>query len=82
VVDSPKHRNGAANASFGFMQDFGILIASAAFGPVIDRAITPAAGYRHVFWISIGVCVFSCLMAIVLFNEKSRARRRAKNNAV
>ena len=78
VVDSPVGRNGAANAAFYFMMDFGIMIASAAFGPVIDKALTPELGYRSVYLISIAVGVFAMLMSIVCFNNKAREKRRAK----
>jgi MFS family permease len=78
VVDSPKERSGTANATFYFMQDFGILFASAFFGGVIDRAATAEAGYLQMFLISIGICVFSLTMSVLCFNDKSRAKRRAK----
>ncbi|MBQ7521203.1 MAG: MFS transporter [Clostridia bacterium] len=80
VVDSPKKRAGVANATFYFMMDFGVLIASAAFGPVIDKAVTPLAGYRQVFTISMCVCLVSLILAILLFNKKARERRKLKNH--
>lgn len=81
VVDSPKMRNGTANATFAFLMDFGILIGSAAFGPVIDAASSPAAGYRNVFVISILVNLVSLAMAILLFNNRTRSRRLQKAQA-
>ena len=78
VVDSPVHRNAAANATYFFMMDFGVLFASAVFGPVIDRGATPAQGYIHMFLISVGITLVSLLISLVCFNNRSRARRRAK----
>lgn len=78
VVDSPKGRNGAANAAFYFLMDVGMLVASALIGIVIDKAATPAAGYHQSFMISMAACVASCLMAILCFNEKARQRRRER----
>lgn len=78
VVDSPEDRNGTANATFYFMMDFGILFASAGFGALIDAAADIAAGYRQMYLISVGITVLSMVMAVVLFNNKARARRLAR----
>jgi len=79
VVDSPHGRAGVANATFYFMMDFGILFASAIFGVLIDAAVNPMDGYRMMFVISFVICVASLVMAVLLLNEKARARRRASN---
>ena len=78
VVDSPKGRNGAANATFYFLMDFGALIPSALFGGVIDRAATPLLGYQKVFGISMIVSVVSLTLAVLLFSNKARERRKQK----
>lgn len=78
VGDSPKGRNGAANAAFYFLMDMGMLVSSALVGTIIDGAATPAEGYRFSFIMSIAVCTLSCIMSIVCFNNKARARRRAR----
>ncbi len=78
VGDSPKGRNGQANAAFYFLMDMGMLVASALVGIVIDGASSPAAGYNISFLLSIAVCAISCVMSVVCFNDKARARRRAK----
>ena len=80
IVDSPSDRNATASATFGFLMDFGIMIASAAFGPVIDNALTPELGYRKMYLISIGVVLCSLVLSIFLFNNKARARRQADND--
>jgi MFS family permease len=77
VVDAPAGRTGAANATFFFMMDFGVLFASAFFGALIDAASDLTAGYLQMFLISLGICVLSLLMALALFNKKARERRRA-----
>ena len=78
VVDSPAGRNGTASATFMFMQDFGMLIASAVFGPIIDSAAIPADGYHMVFYVSIAILIFSGVMSTVCFNNKARAKRKVK----
>ena len=78
VVDSPKGRNGTANATFYFMMDFGVLFGSAVFGAVIDAAPTAALGYRQMYLASMGICALSLLMSVVFFNNRARARRREK----
>jgi MFS family permease len=78
VVDSPKNRTGVANATFAFFIDFGIVFTSPIFGNIIDNAATPEAGYVQIFMVSIGICVFSLILALVLLNDKARARRRAR----
>jgi MFS family permease len=77
VVDAPAGRTGAANATFFFMMDFGVLFASAFFGALIDAASDLRTGYLQMFLISLGICVLSLLMALMLFNKKARERRRA-----
>jgi predicted MFS family arabinose efflux permease len=78
IIDSPKKRTGTANATFAFFMDFGILFTAPIFGNIIDSAATPAAGYTQMFMVSIGICVFSLVLALVLLNDKARARRRAR----
>jgi len=78
VVDSPAHRNAAANATYFFMMDFGVLFASAVFGPIIDRGATPAQGYIHMFLISVGITLVSLIISLFAFNNRSRARRRER----
>ena len=72
VLYSPIRRNGAANATFGFVQDFGILITSLTFGTVIEAGATQALGYRNMFFICIGIATVSLIMALVLFNNRYR----------
>ena len=76
VVDSPRERSAQANATFYFMMDFGILIASACFGVLIDSYADPADGYRMMFLISVGVCLVSLVMSCLCFNEEARRKRR------
>lgn len=71
VLFSPKSRNSEANASFAFVQDFGILIASLTFGSVIDSGATLALGYRKMFIISIVIALVSFTMSFVLYNRKA-----------
>ncbi|MBQ1289389.1 MAG: hypothetical protein IIY23_04425, partial [Erysipelotrichaceae bacterium] len=73
---TPAKRSATANATFYFMMDFGILFASAGFGALIDASATAEIGYRMTFLISIGVCLFSMLLAIYFFNNKAIAKRR------
>lgn len=75
VVDSPKGRNGAANASFYFLMDVGMLIGSAMIGAIVDNASSPTDGYTTSFLICIMVCVLSLVMSCLLFNKKARERR-------
>ena len=74
VLYSPLRRNGEANATFGFVQDFGILFASLGFGNVIDGAATPAAGYRNMYYICLGIAAIALVMTLFLFNNKARDR--------
>lgn len=76
VVDSPADRGAQANACFYFLMDFGILIASTAFGRLMDSAASVEAGYLETFLISCGVIVFSIILCIVTLNEKAREKRR------
>jgi len=78
VVDSPKARGGAANATFYCLMDVGIMISSASFGAVIDSAASPAAGYRTMYLTSLGVCLISLTLVLTLFTNKARERRRSK----
>ena len=76
VVDSPAGRNGAANATFYFLMDVGMLVASALIGIFIDHAPTATQGYYRAFIVSVGACMLSVAMSALCFNEKSRKRRR------
>ncbi len=78
VVDSPPERSGEANAAYYFMMDIGMLVASAIFGVYLDAAPSPADGYLGMFLISIGIAVCSTVMTLVLFNNKSRAKRNPR----
>jgi len=78
VVDSPAGRSSASNATYYFFLDFGVLFSSAIFGALVDAAVTPEAGYMQMYLISIGITGFSLIMSFLLFNEKARARRRAR----
>ena len=78
VVDSPQDRGGAANATFYFMMDIGMLAASAFFGAFLDSSETLAAGYRNMFLISAGVIAASLVMTLLLFNNRSRAARNPR----
>ena len=77
VVDSPKGRNGAANAAIYSLMDVGMLVASALVGSIVGSAQTPEIGYTRSFIICAAVCALSLVMSVVLFNEKARAKRRA-----
>lgn len=79
VVDSPDKRRGIANATFYFMQDFGILFSSAIFGRVIDDAPTLETGYTRTFTVSAVVCMLSLICSILLYNNKTRNKRRVKS---
>jgi len=74
VLYSPLRRNGAANATFGFVQDFGILFASLSFGNIIDAGRTPEIGYRNMFLICLAIGAVSLVMALVLFSNRYRDR--------
>ncbi len=76
VADSPKGRNGVANAAFYCIMDVGMLLASAILGNMIDAAESAAAGFRNAYLLSILVCVGSAVMSLICFNEKARERRR------
>ena len=78
VVDSPNGRSGAANATFYFFLDFGVLFASAVYGAMIDSASTPAAGYTKMYLTGLGITGLSLVMALTLMNNKARERRRAR----
>lgn len=70
VIRSPANRTSTANATFYFMADFGILIASTVFGKLIDAAASPAVGYLQTFLISIGIIAFSLIMCILTMRKK------------
>lgn len=78
IVDSPKGRNGAANAVFYFLMDAGMMVASASLGPLIDAMDSPIRGYNTAFIISMAVGALSLVMTLVCFGNKARAKRRAK----
>lgn len=70
VIRSPANRTSTANATFYFMMDFGILIASTAFGKLIDAAVSPEVGYLQTFLISTGVIAFSLIMCLITMRKK------------
>lgn len=76
VVDSPVNSGAKANASFYFMMDFGILIASYVFGLLIDVSPTPEIGYNMSFLISCGIEVITIILSLLFLNEKARKKRR------
>lgn len=78
VVDSPFERSATANATFYFMMDFGILIASSSFGALMDKAATPEIGYTQTYLISCVVIVISMILCFLTMNDKARAIRRNK----
>jgi len=75
VVDSPKGRGGAANATYYFMMDIGMFAASAIFGAFLDNSESLAYGYRNMFLISAGITAVSFILSVILFNNRTRARR-------
>lgn len=78
IVDSPKDRSSVANATFYFMQDFGILFSSLLFGNLIDAISTPdkpALGYQYMFMISAGICALSLISCVLLYNNKRRRKK-------
>ena len=76
VVDSPSNAGAKANATFYFLMDFGILIASYVFGLLIDASATPEIGYNMSFLISCGVQVAAIVLSLLFLNENARKRRR------
>ena len=72
VLYSPLRRNGEANATYGFVQDFGILFTSLTFGNIIDGAPTAAQGYQRMFYVCLAIATVSLVMALVLFNNRYR----------
>ena len=72
ILYSPLRRNGEANATFGFVQDFGILFASLTFGNIIGGAPTTAQGYRRMFLVCVVIATVSLVMALNLFNNRYR----------
>ena len=74
VLYSPADRKSEANASFAFVQDIGIMIASLTFGSVIDAGKTVMQGYRMVFIICLVVAAISFAMSLILYNKKAVAR--------
>ena len=81
VFDSPVSRSATANATFYFLYDFGILIASTGFGALIDAVGDPERGYLLMFIISSAVLAVSMIGSLILLNEKARARRRNRASA-
>ncbi len=78
MVDAPEGRGGAANATFYFMMDIGVLAASAVFGALLDHSASLAEGYRNMFLISAGLVLISFVMTVVFFNNRRRAKRNPR----
>lgn len=75
MIDSPADRGGAANATYYFMMDIGMLAASAVFGAFLDASPSLEVGYRNMFLISAGIILISFILAVILFNNKAREKR-------
>lgn len=74
VLYSPSSRNNEANATFGFVMDFGILAVSLTFGSIIEGGASVELGYRTAFLISTVIASVSLAMSVVLYNKKAREK--------